>query len=92
MELKHTIPPRRLHVTVKLCGVHGAVSAKFHMARTDNKTMVYFPVGVGITCVICLFTVAVPVKGRNMMRCSNCMRSIYVPPISVRCLLLYMYI
>ncbi|KAM7429343.1 hypothetical protein ABFA07_019806 [Porites harrisoni] len=33
------------------------------MARTDNKTMVYFPVGVGIMCVICLFTVAVPVKG-----------------------------
>ena len=62
------------------------------MARTDNKTMVYFPVGVGIMCVICLFTVAVPVKGRNMMRCSNCMRSIYVPPINVRCLLLYMYI
>ena len=56
--------------------------------------MVYFPVGVGIMCVICLFTVAVPVKGRDMMRCSNCMRSIYVPPINVRCLLLllYMYI
>ena len=92
MELKHTIPPRRHHVTVKLCGAHGAVLAKFFMARTDHKTMVYFPVGVGIMCVICLFTVAVPVKGRNMMRCSNCMRSIYVPPINVRCLLLYMYI
>lgn len=57
------------------------------MARPDHKTMVYFPVGAGIMCVICLFTVAVPVKGRNMMRCSNCMRSIYVPPINVRCLL-----
>ena len=92
MELKHTVPQRRHHVTVNFVACTERFSAKFYMARTDNKTMVYFPVGVGIMCVICLFTVAVPVKGRNMMRCSSCMRSIYVPPINVRCLLLYMYI
>ena len=64
--------------------------AKFYMARTDNQGMVHFPVGVGVICVICLLTVAVPVKGRNMMRCSNCMRSIYL--LSTLFIIVYVYI
>lgn len=52
--------------------------------------MVHFSVGVGVICVICLLTVAVPVKGRNMMRCSNCMRSIYL--LSTLFIIVYVYI
>lgn len=52
--------------------------------------MVHFPVGVGVICVTCLLTVAVPVKGRNMMRCFNCMRSIYL--LSTLFIIVYVYI